>query len=248
MSGHSKWSTIKRKKGAKDAKRGKLFSKLGKAISVAARQGNDPGSNYQLKVAIEQARNEGLPKENIERAIRKGSGEEKDGALEKRVYEGMAPEGIQVIIDAVTDNGNRTTSELRKLLERKGGKLATPNSISWNFDSKGHISLPAGTISEDELFELVVEAGAESLDQVGDSFEIYCSPEDLEGIRSAMEGHNLKPSVCEVTRVPKTTVRLEDEATVRKIFSLFEDLDEHDDVQSVNSNLDLPDEMVKNFT
>jgi len=249
MSGHSHWATIRRKKGARDAKKGKLFSKLAKMITVAAREGGgDPAVNNKLRYAIEHARSQGMPKDNIERAIRRGTGEEQGQQLEEVVYEGLGPEGVQLIVNALTDNRNRTTAEIRKIFERKGGKMGAPNSVAWNFELKGHISVPASGIEEEELFELVVDLGAESLDRVGEGesafFDIVCSPEDLEQIRKALTEKGWELSVCEVTRMPKSTVKIESESAAGKILDLVSELEDHDDVQSVSANFDIPDQIM----
>ncbi len=248
MSGHSHWATIRRKKGAKDARRGKLFSKLAKSITLAARSGGDPDSNLKLRMAIDQARSQGLPKDNIERAIRRGTGEEQGQALEEVTYEGLGPEGIHVVVDALTDNRNRTTAELRKLFERKGGKMGSPNSVAWNFELKGHIVVSAAGVSEEELFDLAVEAGAETLDRTGEGeesgFDIVCSPEDLETIRATLTERGLELTVYEITRLPKTTVTVDSEGAAGKVLGLVSELEDHDDVQTVSANFDIPDQLM----
>ncbi len=244
MSGHSHWATIRRKKDAKDAKRGKVFSKLAKAISVAARGGGDPESNYKLKTALDQARNQGLPKENIERAIRKGTGEEGGAGLEEIVYEGVGPEKIQVIVDCVTDNRNRTTTELRKLFEKRGGRLGEPNSVAWNFERKGHLAVPVEAISYETLFDLAVEAGAENVETVGDQQDILCGPADLETLRKALVDRGLAVTVCELTRVPKSTEKIGDKAKAEKIIEFVSELQDHDDVNNVNANFEIPDDIM----
>jgi YebC/PmpR family DNA-binding regulatory protein len=248
MSGHSHWATIRRKKGAKDAKRGKLFSKLARSITLAARGGSDPDTNFKLRYAIDQARSQGLPKDNMERAIRRGSGEEAGPDLDEVTYEGMGPEGIQLIVEALTDNRNRTTAELRKLFERKGGKLGAPNSVAWNFDAKGRLVIPAEKVDEEELFDLVVEAGAESCDRVeeedGAYFEVVCAPEDLESIRKAVTDRDLEPMTCELTRVAKTTVKIDSEGAAGKVLAMVGELEDHEDVQSVSANFDIPDQLM----
>ena len=248
MSGHSHWATIRRKKGAKDAKRGKLFSNLAKTITLAARDGGDPDANYKLRYAIDLARTQGLPKDNIERAIRRGTGEEEGVTLEEVVYEGVGAEGVQLIVEALTDNRNRTTAELRKLFERKGGKLSAPNTVAWNFEAKGHVVVPTAAIEEEEIFDLVVDAGAETLDTSGEGeesyYSVYCAPEDLEAIRRALQGRGLEPTTCEVTRVPKTCVKVDSEAAAEKILGLVGELEDHDDVQAVSANFDIPDQIM----
>jgi len=243
MSGHSHWATIRRKKDAKDAKKGKIFSKLAKAISVAARGGGDPGSNYKLKTAIDQARSQGLPKDNIERAIRKGTGEEGGASLEEVVYEGVGPEKIQVMVDCVTDNRNRTTTELRKLFEKRGGRLGEPNSVAWNFERKGHLVVPVEAIAYETLFDLAVEAGAEDVETIGDQQDILCGPANLEVVRKALADQGLAITVCELTRVPKSTEKIDDKAKAAKIVEFVNELQDHDDVNAVNANFDIPDDV-----
>jgi len=249
MSGHSHWATIRRKKGAKDAKKGKIFSKLAKTITLAAREGGgDPEVNFKLRYAIDQARSHGMPKDNIERAIRRGTGEEQGESLEEVVYEGLGPEGIQVIVEALTDNRNRTTAELRKLFERKGGKMGNPNSVACNFDAKGHVAVSAAAVGEEELFDLVVDAGAESMEKAGEGensfYDIYCAPEDLESIRKVLADKGIELAVCEITRVPKSTVKIETEGAADKVLGFVSELEEHDDVQSVSANFDIPEELM----
>ncbi len=248
MSGHSKWATIRRKKGEKDAKRGKIFSKLAKVISLSAKNGGDPDMNPSLRVAIDQAKAQGMPKDNIERAIRKGTGEDGDVSYEEVQYEGLGPAGVQVIVNALTDNRNRTISELRKLFEVKGGKLGSPNSVSWNFEVKGHIELSSSTISEEELFELVVDAGAEDLQKENDTFSVYSSPDDLDAIKKAIEGKELVISTYEIVHMPKSTVAVKDKNTAQKVVNMISALEEHDDVQSVSANFDIPDEVLQELS
>jgi YebC/PmpR family DNA-binding regulatory protein len=244
MSGHSHWATIRRKKEGKDAKRGKIFSKLAKAISVAARAGGDPESNYKLKTAIEQGRSQGLPRDNIERAVRKGTGEESGSSLEEIVYEGLGPEKIHVMVDCVTDNRNRTTTELRKLFERRGGRMGEPNSVAWNFERKGHLAVPREAIGYDALFDCAVEAGAENVETVGDQHDIICAPGDLEVLRKMLVERGLTVTVCELTRVPKSTEKITDKTKAGKIFDFIGELEEHDDVNGVNANFEIPDDII----
>jgi YebC/PmpR family DNA-binding regulatory protein len=248
MSGHSHWATIRRKKDAKDAKKGKIYSKLARSIMLAARNGGDPEANFKLRYAIDTARSEGLPRDNIERAVRRGTGEESGETIEEIVYEGMGPEGIQVMVDAMTDNRNRTTAELRKLFERRGGKMGSPNSVAWNFESKGHIVLPAKSISEGDLFDLIVDAGAETIDQSGKGdesyYDIYCAPDGMEAIRKILVGRGLELTACEITRVAKNMVKIESEAAAEKILGLVTELEDHEDVQMVCSNFDIPEQLL----
>lgn len=245
MSGHSKWATIKHKKGAKDAKRGKLFSKLAKYISVAARDGGDPSMNYKLKVAVDNAKAQGLPKDNIARAIRRGSGEDGGAHFEEIVYEGVGAEGVQVMVDTLTDNRNRTTAEFRKMFEVRGGKLGSPKSVAWNFESKGQLVVPAGDISEEDMFDIVVEAGAENLEKMEDNYVVTCLPDDMENIKQAVLDKSLTVEGYQIVRIPKTSVKVNGEANARRVLTLMEELEDHDDVQMVSANYEIPDDIME---
>jgi YebC/PmpR family DNA-binding regulatory protein len=244
MSGHSHWATIKHKKGAIDAKRGKLWSKLSRAIIIAARSGGgDPNMNLKLRYAIDKARAVSMPKDNIERAIKRGTGE-LEGIIEEEItYEGFGPGGIALMVDVVTDNRNRTNGEVRKIFERGGGNTGSPGCVAYLFDRKGLINVPAEGTDEDTLMAITLEAGAEDLKRVGDSFDIICDPAFFQEVRTALEEKNITLNHAEVTQLPKAQVDAGIEEA-RKILRLMDALDDHDDVQNVYSNLHLSDEVM----
>ncbi|HSF62623.1 MAG TPA: YebC/PmpR family DNA-binding transcriptional regulator [Gaiellaceae bacterium] len=247
MSGHSKWSSIKHKKGAADAKRGQLFSKLSRAIIVAAKEGGpDPAGNLALQNAIEKARSYSMPKENIERAIAKGSGADAEGAtFETIVYEGYGPEGVAVLVEALTDNRNRTASEVRHLFTKYDGNLGTTGAVAWQFERKGLIVLPAAAVDEDALVLAAADAGAEDVELDGSSFAVTCAPEALSAVRAALEAAGFTLASVELAMVPKVTVAVDDESTARKLVRLVEGLEEADDVQDVYANFDIPEAVLE---
>ena len=247
MSGHSKWSSIKHKKGAADAKRGQLFSKLSRAIIVAAKEGGpDPAANLALQNAIEKARSYSMPKDNIERAIAKGSGADAEGSsFETVIYEGYGPEGVAVLVEALTDNRNRTASEVRHLFAKHGGNLGTTGAVAWQFERKGVVLLPATGVDEDDLVLAVVDAGAEDVERDGSSFVVTSAPEALSAVRAAVETAGLEIESVELAMVPKVTVAVGDESTARKLVRLVEGLEEADDVQDVYANFDIPEAVLE---
>ncbi len=246
MAGHSHWAQIKRKKAAQDAKRGKLFTKLIREIMVAARiGGGDPSANPRLRAAIQAAKAANMPKENIERAIRKGTGQEPGTTWEEAVYEGYGPGGVAVLIKSVTDNKRRTVSELRHIFSKCGGNLAEPGAVSWIFEQKGLIVVTKDGVDEEKLLEIALEAGAEDVREYESEFEVITAPQDLENVKSALEGAGVKVTSAKVTMVPKTTVKLEDEKTVQQMLRLMETLEDHDDVQQIYANFDIPDELME---
>ena len=245
MSGHSHWSTIKRKKGAQDAKRGKQFSKCAKAIIVAARTaGGDPDMNLRLRYAIDDARAINMPGANIERAIKKGTGELDDGAqIEEVVYEGYGPGGVAVLVEALTDNRNRTSSGVGKIFERHGGNMGQPGCVAWMFSQKGVITVTACD-DEEQLMEAALSAAAEDMTETDDGFEIYTPPEAFEGVKTALSEAGIPVEGAEVSQVAQAYVSLsEDDA--RKTLALLEELDDHDDVQKVHSNVDIDADLVE---
>ncbi len=245
MSGHSKWHSIRHKKGIVDARRGKLFAKLIRAIEVAARQGGgDPKGNPTLATAIQKARDASMPMDNIERAIKRGTGELEGTAYERVSYEAYAPGGVALLIDVLTDNRNRAASEVRSIVTRNGGSMGEPGSVSWIFEMKGVVSVEAGVIDEDELLELAAEAGAEDVDTDGTVWEIRCSPEALKDLRRLLEERGVPLLQAEVSMVPQTTVPVSDRATAQKVLKLMEALEESDDVQAVYANFDIPEEIL----
>jgi YebC/PmpR family DNA-binding regulatory protein len=247
VSGHSKWSSIKHKKGAADARRGKLFSKLSRAIIVAAKEGGaDPAGNLALQNAIEKARSYSMPKDNIERAIAKGAGEGSDGStFETVVYEGYGPEGVAVLVEALTDNRNRTASDVRHLFTKHGGNLGATGAVAWQFERRGIVLVDATGIDEDELVHAAAEAGADDVDQDGSTFQVLAPPESLAGVRSALEAAGFAVESAELSMVPKTTVAIGDEAVAKKVVRLVEGLEDNDDVQDVYANFDIPEAVLE---
>jgi YebC/PmpR family DNA-binding regulatory protein len=246
MSGHSKWSSIKHKKGAADAKRGKLFSKLSRAIIVAAREGGgDPAANLALQNAVEKARSYSMPKDNIERAIAKGSGAGSEGAgFETVVYEGYGPEGVAVLVEALTDNRNRTASEVRHLFSKHGGNLGASGAVAWQFERRGLVLVAAEGADEEELLLAAADAGADDVSLDGSTFEVSSAPESLSSVREALEAAGFRAESAELAMVPRTTVAIEDESTARKVLRLVEGLEEADDVQDVYANFDIPESVL----
>ncbi|HET6683323.1 MAG TPA: YebC/PmpR family DNA-binding transcriptional regulator [Gaiella sp.] len=247
MSGHSKWSTIKHKKGAADAKRGKLFSKLSRAIMVAAKEGGaDPASNQALQNAIDKARSYSMPKDNIERAIAKGAGEGTDGSsFETVVYEGYGPEGVAVLVEALTDNRNRTASDVRHLFTKFGGNLGATGAVAWQFERRGVVLVPADGIDEDELVLAAADAGADDVERDGSTFVVSSSPEELTRVREALAAAGLELESVGLSMVPKTTVAIADESTAKAVVRLVEGLEDNDDVQDVYANFDIPEAVLE---
>jgi YebC/PmpR family DNA-binding regulatory protein len=247
MSGHSKWSSIKHKKGAADAKRGKLFSKLSRAIIVAAREGGgDPAANLALQNAIEKARSYSMPKDNIERAIARGAGTDADAAAyETVIYEGYGPSGVAILVEALTDNRNRTASEVRHVFAKNDGNLGATGAVGWLFERMGLVLVGADGVDEDELMLAAAEGGAQDVERDGSSFRITAAAEDLAAVRAAVEGAGFTIESAEVTMVPKTTVEVEDESAAKKILRLMDALEEDDDVQDVFSNFDIPERVLE---
>ena len=247
MSGHSKWSSIKHKKGAADAKRGQLFTKLTRALIVAAKEGGpDPAANLALQNAIDKARAASMPKDNIERAIARGSGTGADAAAYEHIsYEGYGPGGVAVYVDVLTDNRNRTAGEVRHIFARHDGNLAESGAVAWLFERKGVVLVDAASADEDELTLAAADAGAEDVAEEGSSFEVTCAPEDLHAVREALEAEGIAVTDAEVTMLPKTTVAIEDEGTARKVLKLIDGLEENDDVQEVYANFDIPERVLE---
>jgi YebC/PmpR family DNA-binding regulatory protein len=245
MSGHSKWSTIKRKKGAADAKRGKIFSKLAKEITVAARLGGgDPLMNPRLRTVLIAAKAENMPKDNIARAIAKGTGDVEGASYESQRYEAYGPSGAGLIIDTLTDNKNRTISNVRHIVAKYGGSLAETNAVSWNFEQKGIIIVDKQGLDDDTIFEKATEAGAEDVDMDGDTYDIYTAFADLHAVASALEGMGIAPKEAKLTMRPKTTIELDAKA-LKSMLTMMEMLDDDDDVQEVFNNVELSDEAME---
>ena len=247
MSGHSKWSTIKHKKGAADAKRGQLFTKLSKAIIVAAKEGGaDPAANLSLQNAIEKAKSYSMPKDTIERAIARGAGTDADAAVyESIVYEGYGPDGVAVLVEALTDNRNRTASDVRHTFTKNGGNLGTTGAVAWLFERRGIVLVDAAGVDEDELTLAAAEGGAEDVELDGSTFEISSAPEDLAAVRQAIENAGIKVESAELSMVPKTTVEVAEEPSAKKLIRLIEALEENDDVQGVYANFDIPEQVLE---
>jgi YebC/PmpR family DNA-binding regulatory protein len=245
MSGHSKWSSIKHKKGAADAKRGKIFSKLVKEITVAARLGGgDADGNPRLRKAILDAKAQSMPADNIERAIKKGTGELAGETYDEFVLEGYGPGGVAVLVQVTSDNRNRSVGEIRHLFSKYNGNMGEAGCVSWMFEKKGIIVVPKDAVDEDSLLETALEAGASDLDSSGDEHEIATDPSALEGVRSALEGKKVPFTLAEVTMVPQSTVRLEGKQA-EQMLKLMEMLEDHDDVQQVYANFDIPDDVME---
>lgn len=242
MAGHSHWANIARKKAMVDNKRGKLWSKLSKYIIVAAKiGGGDPDANLRLRYAIDKARAVSMPKDNIDRAIKRGTGELDGGNLEEILYEGYGPNGVAVLCEILTDNRNRTASEIRKIFEVSGGKLGESGCVSWMFERKGVFVIPEKQIDEESLFELALESGADDVQRDGDLFEVTCDPSVFQQVSDALAARGLEPESSQISRIPTNTVDLDAESG-RTVLKLVEKLDDHDDVQSVSANFNIPDE------
>ena len=251
MAGHSHWAGIKHKKALVDAKRGKLWSKLAKAIIVAAKIGGpDPENNIRLRAAIDEAKAVSLPKENIQRAIKRGSGEGDSEQLDELVYEGYGPGGVAVLAEAVTDNRNRTAPEIKKIFEVCGGKLGTAGCVAWNFEKKGFFVIPKsipkkGELTEETVMEIVLEAGADDVSEMEDSFEIICLPDVYEAVSNSLRKAGIEPEESQLSLMPKDRAAVQDAETAVKVLKLMEMLDDHDDIQKVSSNFDISEEVMK---
>jgi len=246
MAGHSHWASIKHKKALVDAKRGKLWSKLAKAIIVAARiGGGDPDMNPRLRDAIDDAKSAGIPKDNILRAIKRGTGElEGEGNLESVVYEGYGPGGVAVLCEVLTDNRNRTAPEIRKIFELSDGKLGQSGSVAWMFETKGVFWIPQEKAQEDTLMEIALDAGADDVTRQEDKFCITCDPSVFRTLAEKLQAAGIEPESKKVTLMPKTTLDITDPDIARKILKLMDRLDDHDDVQNVASNFNIPDQIM----
>ena len=244
MAGHSHWAGIKHKKALVDAKRGKAWSRLSKAIIIAAKMGGgDLDANFRLRTAVEDAKAVSMPKDNITRAIKKGTGELDGGNIEEIVYEGYGPGGVAVLCEVLTDNRNRTAPEVRKTFEIAGGKLGSTNCVAWNFDKKGLFLISADKTDEDTLMEVALEAGADDVKQVSDKFEVTCELADFQAVSGALAAAEIETDVAELSLIPKDTVDL-DAGTARKVLRLMEKLDDLDDVQAVSANFNIPDDVM----
>ena len=245
MSGHSKWASIKHKKGAVDAKRGKVFTKLIKEITVATRLGGkDPDSNSRLRVAIAAAKAENMPKENIERAIKKGTGELEGSNYEEVIYEGYGPGGVAVLIEVLTDNKNRAVADVRHLFERSGGNLGESGCVAWMFSQKGLIVFQKDQVEEEMLFELALEAGADDIKEDEKELEVITEPSSFEKVKTAIENAEIRYTLAEITMIPKTTVKIDDKHA-QQMLTLMENLEDNEDVNHVYANFDISDEAME---
>ena len=244
MSGHSKWSTIKHKKAAKDAKRGKIFTKLIKEITVAARMGGgDINANPRLRTAVLTARSNSMPSENIDRAIKKGTGELEGVTYEEIQYEGYGPGGVAIIAQVLTDNKNRTVSEIRRMFSKHGGNMGETGCVGWMFDKKGILTVDKSQVDEDHLMDIALDAGAEDVRDEGEVFEVVTQPEDFEKVKERLDQEKIAVASGQVSLVPKNTVDV-DAKNVEQVLKLSEELEDHDDVQNVAANFNIPDELM----
>lgn len=245
MSGHSKWANIKHKKGAADARRGKVFTKLIKEITVAARMGSgDPNANPRLRAAVAAARTENMPKDNIERAIKKGTGELEGVSYEESTYEGYGPGGAAILIDSLSDNKNRAVSEIRHALSKHGGNMGENGCVAWKFDKKGYMVVTKAAIDEEALMEKALEAGAEDVRDDGENWEVISDPEVFEDVKVSLEDEGISIELAEVTMLPQNTTPIEGD-NARKLLRLLDALDDCDDVQKVYTDADLPDDIME---
>lgn len=248
MSGHSKWHTIKHKKAAADAKRGKVFTKIIKEITIAARLGGgDADTNPRLRMAVQNAKDANMPYDNIKRAIQKGTGELPGQVIEEIAYEGYGPGGVALYIEVMTDNKNRTVAEIRHILTKHNGNLGATNSVAWKFEKKGLIVVDAEKIDEETLMDLILEAGAEDMKTEDGTYEIVTEPGDFETVRDAIKNNDIAPDSAEITMLPNTTVKV-DGKHAEQLLKLMEKLDDHDDVQNVYSDFDIPDDVMEQFS
>ncbi len=249
MSGHSKWSTIKRKKGAIDAKRGKIFTRLIKEITVAARTGGgDPDGNPRLRAAITTAKTENMPKDNIARAIKKGTGEIAGEVYEEILYEGYGPGGVAVLVECMTDNRNRTVADIRHYFAKSNGNLGESGCVAWMFEKKGLIQVEKDKYTEEELMDLALEAGADDVVEEDSEFQILTEPEDFEAARDELVDKGVEFTEASVTMIPKNTVEVTEEAPARALMKLLESLEDHDDVQNVHSNFDIDESLMEQIS
>lgn len=247
MAGHSHWAGIKHKKALVDSRRGKLWSKLARNIIMAARDGGgDPDGNLSLRYAIDKAKDANMPKDTIEKAIKKGTGDLEGAHYEEIVYEGYAIGGVAVMCEAVTDNRNRTAGELRKIFDSKGGSLGATGCVAWMFTKKGLFTLPDSAMEEEAAMEFALEHGAEDFQHTGDLYEITCPVEAFNDLKQAFEARELKPETAELSMIPSSTVTL-DESAARKVLDMMETLEDHDDIQNVYANFDIPEEIMKSL-
>jgi len=249
MSGHSHWAGIKHKKAANDAKRGKVWSKLAKALIVAAKQGGgDPSQNLALRYAVDKAKAANMPKDTIDKAIKKGTGELGAVNYEEVLYEGYAPGGVAIMVEALTDNRKRTAPEIKRIFEKRGGSLGNSGCVNWMFSKKGLITINVTDIDEDQLMELALGAGADDMENTRELFEITCSPEAYEQLNNTLKEKEIPIQVSEISMIPSNIVAVKDIDAARKVLGLMEDFEDHDDVQNVYANFDIPDDILANIS
>jgi YebC/PmpR family DNA-binding regulatory protein len=249
MSGHSHWAGIKYKKAAIDAKRGKMWSKLARMIIVAAKAGGgDPAANLSLRYAIDKAKAANMPKDTIGKAIKKGTGDVEGVNFVEVLYEGYGPGGVAIMVEALTDNRNRTTPEIKRLFEKHGGSLGTGGCVNWMFSKKGLITVSTAETDEEQLFEIALNAGADDMQNTGEVYEITCDPTAYEKLKEGLQEKEIPTQVTEISMVPQSTVPVNDDNTAKKIISLMEDFEDHDDVQNTCANFDIPDEIVSRIS
>lgn len=249
MSGHSKWSTIKHKKGATDAKRGRIFTRLIKEITVAARMGGgDPDGNPRLRAAITSAKTENMPKDNIARAIKKGTGEIEGAVYDEILYEGYGPGGVAVLVECMTDNRNRTVADVRHFFAKNNGNLGASGCVGWMFDKKGLLQVEKEGMTEEELMDLAIEAGAEDVVEEDDEFQVITSPESFDEVYNVLESKKVKFIEAAITRIPQNSVEVTDEKIAISLLKLLESLEDHDDVQKVHANFDIDSDLMEKLS
>jgi len=245
MSGHSHWAGIKYKKAAADAKRGKVWSKVARMIIVAAKQGGgDPSANLSLRYAIDKAKAANMPKDTIEKAVKKGTGELEGTSFEEVLYEGYGPSGVAVMVEALTDNRNRTGPEIKRVFEKHGGSLGTSGCVNWMFNKKGLITVNTANVDEEQLLEIALNAGADDMQNTGEVFEITCDPGAYEELKTTLQEKEIAMEVAEISMVPQSTIDINDDHIAKRIISLMEAFEDHDDVQNTYANFDIPDEII----
>ena len=249
MSGHSKWHSIRHKKGATDVKRGKIFSRINKELMVAARMGGgDPSANPRLRQAIASAKAENMPKDNIERAIKKGTGELEGVNYEEHVYEGYAPGGVALLIEVMTDNKNRAAADIRYVFNKRGGSLGEAGCVAWMFDKKGLIVFEQELVDEDKILEVALEAGADDVITTEDQYEVHTELASFESVKQAFDDQELQYTMAEITMMPQNTVQVDDEAQAAQVLKLMDAIEDADDVQKVYANFDIPDEILQRIS
>jgi len=245
MAGHSHWAGIKHKKAANDAKRGRVWSKIARMIIVAAKAGGgDPGQNLTLRYAIDKGKAANMPKDTIEKAIKKGTGELGAISYDDVLYEGYGQNGVAIMIDGLTDNRNRTAPEIKKIFEKRGGSLGASGCVNWMFHKKGLITVAVSAIDENELMEIALSEGADDMQTVGEIYEITCEPNAYEQLKNALQEKEIPTEVAEISMVPQSTITIDDIDTAKKILRLMDELEDHDDIQNVYANFDIPDEII----